>query len=66
MQKLRITIARDGTQKIEVIDGRDDECLALTREFERRLGTPEGERVRKTDEVSESVETHLRESDPDR
>lgn len=44
MQKIKITIHRDGTQSLEVIDGQGDDCLALTRDLEKRLGTPVGER----------------------
>ena len=42
--KIRIVIGRDGTPSIEVLDGRGDACLDLTRELEQRLGTPTGER----------------------
>ena len=44
MAKIRIVIGRDGTPSIEVVDAQGDACLDLTRELERRLGTPAGER----------------------
>jgi len=44
MKKVKITIHKDGTQKIEVLGATGDSCLELTRELERRLGSPMGER----------------------
>ena len=59
MKKVKITIHKDGTQKIEVFGAVGDECEKLTRELERRLGTQAGERVLKpeyheTEQESES------------
>ncbi len=47
MKKIRITLHRDGTQKVEVLGAVGEECLAFTAELEKRLGTPIGERVLK-------------------
>lgn len=44
MKKMKITIRKDGTQKIEVLGATGPECLAFTQELERRLGSPDGER----------------------
>ena len=44
MKKMKITLRKDGTQKIEVLNAVGDECLAFTRELEARLGAPAGER----------------------
>ncbi len=44
MRKIKITLHKDGTQKIEVLGAVGDECLAFTAELEKRLGTPIGER----------------------
>lgn len=47
MKKIKITLHKDGTQKVEVLGAVGEECLALTAELEKRLGTPVGERVLK-------------------
>jgi hypothetical protein len=44
VKKMKITLHKDGTQKIEVLGAVGDECLAFTQEIERRLGRQEGER----------------------
>ncbi len=44
MKKMKITIRKDGTQKIEVLGAVGDECVTFTQEMERRLGKQEGER----------------------
>ena len=49
MKKVKITIHKDGTQKIEVLGATGDSCLELTRELERRLGSPMGERELKAE-----------------
>ena len=41
---MKITIRKDGTQKIEVLGAVGDECVTFTQEMERRLGKQEGER----------------------
>jgi len=59
MKKIKITLHKDGTQKVEVLGATGAECVALTRDLEARLGTPTGERVLKPEfEQTESeVET---------
>jgi hypothetical protein len=42
--KMKVTIKKDGTQKIEVLGATGENCLAFTDEMERRLGKAEGER----------------------
>ena len=44
MRKIRITLHKDGTQKVEVIGAQGQDCVALTRDLEGRLGSPSGER----------------------
>jgi len=47
MKKIKITLHKDGTQKVEVLGAVGEECLAFTAELEKRLGTSVGERVLK-------------------
>ena len=47
MKKMKITIQKDGTQKIEVLGAVGDACVEFTKEMERRLGVQAGERVLK-------------------
>lgn len=47
VKKIRITISRDGTQRVEVEDAIGDECVRFTRDLERRLGHAVGERTLK-------------------
>ena len=47
MKKIKITIRKDGTQKIEVLGASGEECLAFTQQLEQRLGAQDGERVLK-------------------
>jgi len=47
MKKIRITIRKDGTQKVEALGVVGESCVELTRSFEERLGEVEGERVLK-------------------
>ncbi len=49
MKKMKITLRKDGTQKIEVLNAVGDECVAFTRELEARLGVPAGERELKAE-----------------
>jgi len=44
MKKIKITLHKDGTQKVEVLGAVGEECVQFTKELERRLGTPLGER----------------------
>jgi len=57
MKKIQITLHKDGTQKVEVFGAVGAECLELTRELEKRLGAPLGERVLKPE--YELTETEL-------
>ena len=67
MKKLKITLRKDGTQKIEVLGAEGSECLAFSAELEARLGSLAGKRVLKpeysaesrfeTEAVSESLRT---------
>lgn len=58
MKKMKITIRKDGTQKIEVLDASGDDCLEFTRQLEQRLGEQDGERVLKPEyyEAEQEVE----------
>ena len=58
MKKMKITIRKDGTQKIEVLGASGEECLAFTQQLEQRLGVQDGERVLKPEysEVEPEVE----------
>ena len=47
VKKIRITLLKDGTQKIEVLGAAGDACLEFTRALEKRLGAVEGERTLK-------------------
>ncbi len=47
MKKMKITLHKDGTQKVEVLGASGDECLAFTAELEKRLGSAEDDRVLK-------------------
>lgn len=55
MKKMKITLKKDGTQKIEVLGAVGEECVTFTHEMERRLGKQEGERELKPEfELTES------------
>jgi hypothetical protein len=47
MKKIKVTLHKDGTQKIEVLGAKGDECLEFTRPLEERLGISVGDRVLK-------------------
>lgn len=49
MKKIKITLHRDGTQKIEVLGAAGESCVELTRQLEKRLGTQVGGRVLKAE-----------------
>lgn len=54
MRKIKVTLHKDGTQKVEVLEGCGPNCLEFTRELEGRLGKPIGERIHKPEfEASE-------------
>ena len=62
MKKIKITIRKDGTQKVEAVDVVGDGCVELTRSFEERLGEVEGERVYKPEyEMTEQEREQERE-----
>ena len=44
MKKIKITLHKDGTQKVEVLGAVGEECVQFTQELEKRLGTPLGPR----------------------
>ena len=64
MKKIKITIRKDGTQKVEAVDVVGNGCVELTRSFEERLGEVEGERVYKPEyEMTEQEHEQDREYD---
>ena len=58
MKKIRITLHKDGTQKVEVLGAVGEDCVTFTAELEKRLGTQAGERVLKPEyhETEEEAE----------
>jgi len=56
MKKIKITLHKDGTQKIEVLGAVGEECLAFTQELEKRLGSPIGDRVLKDEFYETEIE----------
>jgi hypothetical protein len=44
MKKMKITLHKDGTQKVEVLNASGPECVRFTEALEKRLGTPLGPR----------------------
>ena len=57
MKKMKITIHKDGTQKIEVLGAAGEECVQFTREMEARLGGQMGERELKPEFHESETET---------
>lgn len=57
MKKIKITLHKDGTQKIEVLGAVGSECLEFTRALEARLGKPLGERQLKSEYDAPQTET---------
>lgn len=57
MRKMKITLHKDGTQKVEVLGAVGQECVELTRELERRLGRQLGERELKSEYHETEQET---------
>ena len=47
MKKIKVTLHKDGTQKVEVLGAVGEECVELTRALEQRLGDPVEERMLK-------------------
>ena len=65
MKRIKITIAKDGTQKVEVLGAHGKECVKFTEKLEERLGVPVGERTLKPEfqleresEYSHEIEQH--------
>ena len=57
MKKMKITIHKDGTQKVEVLGAVGPECVEFTRQLENRLGTQLGERELKPEYHETETET---------
>ena len=57
MKKIKITLHKDGTQKVEVLGAQGAECVEFTRQLEQRLGKPMGERTLKPEYDSTERET---------
>ena len=59
MKKIKVTIHKDGTQHVEVLNGAGEDCTEFTSVLEGRLGKQEGERVLKPEYYEEEhvVET---------
>jgi hypothetical protein len=56
VKKIKITIRKDGTQKIEALGVAGGSCLELTKTLERRLGTEEGGRTLKPEFETEPAQ----------
>lgn len=61
--KYKITIRKDGTSVVEVLEGQGPACVQATSALERRLGKAEGERVLKPEYQLEQVTESEREFD---
>ncbi len=57
MKKIKITLHKDGTQKLEVLGAVGPECVQFTQELENRLGTPLGQRELKPEYHETESET---------
>jgi hypothetical protein len=57
MKKMKITIHKDGTQKVEVVGAVGDGCVQFTQELEKRLGSPLGNRELKPEYYEAEHET---------
>ena len=55
MKKMKITIYKDGTQKVEALTCGGPDCIALTEAYEKRAGIQIGERVLKPEYYEEPV-----------
>ena len=61
MKKIKFTIPKNGPTKVEALGVTGDDCLELTRAYEKRLGIQSGERELKPEyheEVSEVEKVH--------
>lgn len=57
MKKIKITLHKDGTQKVEALGIVGEGCVQFTQELERRLGTPLGPRELKPEYHETESET---------
>ena len=57
MKKIKITLHKDGTQKLEVLGAVGQDCVQFTQQLEKRLGTPLGERELKPEFHETEAET---------
>ena len=57
MRTIRITLAKDGTTRLEVLNDNGEHCLDFTAELERRLGTIDGQRQYKPEFHEQEPET---------
>lgn len=57
MKKIKITLHKDGTQKVEVLGAVGEECVPFTQQLERRLGIPLGPRELKPEFHQTETET---------
>lgn len=57
MKQIKITLHKDGTQKVEVLGAVGAECVELTEQLERRLGVQEGQRELKPEYHETETET---------
>ena len=57
MKKIKITLRKDGTQKVEVLGAVGESCVEFTRELEKRLGEPVGDRELKREYYEQETET---------
>jgi Protein of unknown function (DUF2997) len=66
MKRIKITIAKDGTQRVEVLGAQGTECIKFTEKLEQRLGVPVGERTLKPECELECESEHIREQEQQR
>jgi len=57
MKKMKITIHKDGTQKVEALQCTGEDCILFTQQMENRLGTPLGPRELKPEYHETESET---------
>jgi len=61
MKKIRITLHKDGTQRVEVLGAQGADCVEFTRQLEQRLGKPIGERTIKPEYHAAEQQTERQE-----
>ena len=62
MAKIKITLHKDGTQKLEVLGAVGDQCLDLTRQLEKRMGLVEERTLKPEFEASDTEVQRQREA----